>query len=69
MNVIKTPIKDLLIHEPKIFADDRDYFFESYNKKTQESLRACLKTKLGFTIGDRNYTFELKNGGIKPLNA
>lgn len=31
MSFIQTPIKDLLIFEPKIFNDDRGYFFESYN--------------------------------------
>jgi dTDP-4-dehydrorhamnose 3,5-epimerase len=29
----ETGIKDLLIIEPKIFADKRGYFFESYNKE------------------------------------
>ena len=33
MQVIATPIPDLLIFQPKIFEDDRGYFFESYNKK------------------------------------
>ena len=33
MNFIKTKIKDLLIIEPKIWKDDRGYFFESYNKR------------------------------------
>lgn len=28
-----TKIKDVLIFEPKVFKDDRGYFFESYNKK------------------------------------
>ena len=32
MNVIKTKIEDLVIIEPKIFKDERGYFFESYNK-------------------------------------
>jgi dTDP-4-dehydrorhamnose 3,5-epimerase len=31
MEVIKTKINDLLIVEPKVFADTRGYFFESYN--------------------------------------
>lgn len=31
MNVIKTPIEGLLILEPKVFHDDRGYFFESFN--------------------------------------
>src|SRR5688500_1775652 len=34
MNVIKTDIEGLLILEPRIFKDDRGYFFESYNAKT-----------------------------------
>jgi dTDP-4-dehydrorhamnose 3,5-epimerase len=33
MNVIKTAIPDILILEPKIFGDERGFFFESYNKK------------------------------------
>ena len=31
MEIIKTEIQDLLIIQPKVFADDRGYFFESYN--------------------------------------
>ncbi len=31
MNFIKTEIDGVIIVEPKIFADDRGYFFESYN--------------------------------------
>lgn len=31
MNFIKTAIDGVVIVEPKIFADDRGYFFESYN--------------------------------------
>ncbi len=34
MNVIETDIKDLLIIEPKVFGDERGYFFESYNANT-----------------------------------
>lgn len=33
MQVIKTPISDLLIVQPAIFEDARGYFFESYNKR------------------------------------
>lgn len=38
MKIITTPIKDLLIIEPRIFKDERGCFFESYNKKTLTSL-------------------------------
>lgn len=32
MEIIETKIKDLLIIKPKVFADARGYFFESYNE-------------------------------------
>lgn len=32
MNFLETPIKDLLIVEPKVWNDPRGYFFESYNR-------------------------------------
>ncbi|AKB23617.1 dTDP-4-dehydrorhamnose 3,5-epimerase [Methanosarcina sp. MTP4] len=38
MNLIKTKIEDLFILEPRVFADDRGYFFESYNKKILDGL-------------------------------
>ena len=34
MSFIKTDFPDLLIFEPKVFADSRGYFFESYNENT-----------------------------------
>lgn len=36
MNVIKTEIPDVLIFEPKVFGDDRGFFFESFNQKVFE---------------------------------
>ncbi|MCF8235123.1 MAG: dTDP-4-dehydrorhamnose 3,5-epimerase [Bacteroidales bacterium] len=33
MKIIKTNIPVVLLIEPKVFADDRGYFFESYNRK------------------------------------
>ncbi len=33
MNVIKTEISDLLIIEPKVFGDERGFFYESYNER------------------------------------
>jgi dTDP-4-dehydrorhamnose 3,5-epimerase len=33
MNVIKTKIEGVVIIEPKIFKDDRGYFYESFNQK------------------------------------
>lgn len=36
MNFIETSIPELLIIEPKIFGDDRGFFFESFNQKDFE---------------------------------
>jgi dTDP-4-dehydrorhamnose 3,5-epimerase len=33
MNVLKTPLAGALVLEPKVFADDRGFFLESYNEK------------------------------------
>ena len=38
MKVINTEIDNLFILEPKIFQDDRGYFFESYNKMVLDEL-------------------------------
>ena len=34
MNVTRTAIPDVLILEPRVFGDDRGFFFESFNEKT-----------------------------------
>lgn len=36
MKVIQTEIPDVLIIEPKVFGDERGFFYESYNKKQFE---------------------------------
>ena len=36
MNVIQTDIPDVLIFEPKVFGDERGFFFESFNQKIFE---------------------------------
>ena len=33
MNIVKTAIPDVLILEPKVFGDNRGYFFESFNAR------------------------------------
>lgn len=33
MNIIPTEIPDVLIIEPRVFGDDRGFFFESYNEQ------------------------------------
>jgi dTDP-4-dehydrorhamnose 3,5-epimerase len=34
MNVVKTALADVLILEPKVFGDERGFFFESFNRQT-----------------------------------
>jgi dTDP-4-dehydrorhamnose 3,5-epimerase len=37
MNVFETAIPDVLIIEPKVFGDERGFFFESFNQKVWEA--------------------------------
>jgi dTDP-4-dehydrorhamnose 3,5-epimerase len=37
MNVISTPISDLFVIEPRVFKDERGYFFEHYNEEKFKS--------------------------------
>ena len=43
MNIIKTSIEGLVILEPRLFQDDRGYFFESFNQREFES-NVCQTT-------------------------
>lgn len=43
MNIIETEIEGLVIIEPRIFQDDRGYFFESFNQKEFEE-KVCRTT-------------------------
>lgn len=36
MNVVTTSIPDVIVFEPKVFGDDRGFFFESFNQKVFE---------------------------------
>jgi dTDP-4-dehydrorhamnose 3,5-epimerase len=38
MQVVKTSIPDVLILEPKVFCDDRGFFFESFNQQNFQKL-------------------------------
>jgi dTDP-4-dehydrorhamnose 3,5-epimerase len=38
MQVVKTSIPDVLILEPKVFGDDRGFFFESFNQQNFQKL-------------------------------
>jgi dTDP-4-dehydrorhamnose 3,5-epimerase len=45
MQVIPTPITDLLIFEPRVFGDERGFFFESFN---QNAFNAATGLSLNF---------------------
>lgn len=38
MELINTPLKDLVVLQPRVFADERGYFFESYSKAAFDKL-------------------------------
>jgi len=38
MNIISTTIPDVMILEPRVFGDDRGFFFESFNERTWQEL-------------------------------
>ncbi len=38
MKVIPTPIPDVLVLEPRVFGDERGFFFESYSERTFQQL-------------------------------
>jgi len=56
MNVIPTHIPDVLIIEPRIFGDDRGFFFESYNEKF-----FAEKTGISPKFVQDNHSLSLKN--------
>ena len=56
MNVIHTEIPDVFIIEPKIFGDERGFFFESFNQKVWEE-----KTGLRTVFVQDNHSRSGKN--------
>ena len=56
MNVIKTAIRDVLIIEPKLFGDDRGFFFESFN---QAQFEEAVGRKVNFV--QDNHSKSVKN--------
>lgn len=56
MNVIPTKIPDILIIEPKVFGDDRGFFFESFNQKAFNEA-----TGLNVTFVQDNHSKSAKN--------
>ncbi len=56
MNVIRTSIPDVLILEPKVFGDERGWFYESHNRKTFRQ-----DTGLDVEFVQDNHSRSLKN--------
>ena len=62
MHIIKTEIDDVFIIEPKVFEDDRGYFFESYNQMQLE------KAGVAVNILQDNQSLS-KHGVIRELHC
>ena len=56
MNVIKTAIPDVLIIEPRVFGDDRGFFYESFN---QAHFEEAVGRKVSFV--QDNHSKSVKN--------
>ena len=66
MNVIETKIKDLLIFEPRVFADDRGWFMESFNQQVFEKALADRGLDIPNFVQD-NHSFS-KKGVLRGLH-
>ncbi|MGL6158710.1 MAG: dTDP-4-dehydrorhamnose 3,5-epimerase family protein, partial [Ralstonia mannitolilytica] len=44
LNVVPTAIPEVLILEPKVFGDDRGFFFESFNARSFEQATGVKRT-------------------------
>ena len=66
MNVIETKIKDLLIFEPRVFADDRGWFMESFNQQAFEKALADRGLEIPQFVQD-NHSFS-KKGVLRGLH-
>ncbi len=56
MKIIKTAIPDVLIIEPRVFTDERGFFFESFNR-----CRWCEQTGLQTEFVQENHSRSTKN--------
>lgn len=56
MNIVSTAIPDVLIIEPKVFEDERGYFYESFNESKFSSL-----TSTDFQFVQDNHSRSKKN--------
>ncbi|PTS92087.1 dTDP-4-dehydrorhamnose 3,5-epimerase [Pedobacter sp. HMWF019] len=62
MNILQTPIADLLVIEPKVWKDNRGYFYESYNA------RILAEAGVDVSFVQDNQSFSQK-GTLRGLHA
>lgn len=62
MNITTTPIEGLLVIEPKVWKDNRGYFYESFNAKT------LLEAGIDVNFVQDNQSFSQK-GALRGLHA
>lgn len=62
MDIIETPIKDLLVFEPKVWKDSRGYFYESFSQKVFE------QAGISVSFVQDNQSFSQK-GTLRGLHA
>jgi dTDP-4-dehydrorhamnose 3,5-epimerase len=56
MNILKTALPEVLISEPKVFGDERGFFFENFNHRLFQE-----KTGLSLTFVQDNHSRSAKN--------
>ena len=66
MNITETKIKDLIIFEPRIFADDRGWFMESFNQQIFEKALSDRGLNVPHFVQD-NHSFSQK-GVLRGLH-
>lgn len=63
MKIIPTPIADCVIIEPRVFADERGYFFESFNARAFEQ---ATGQRVAFVQDNESFS---RYGTIRGLHA
>ena len=68
MNVLPTAIADVLILEPRVFGDDRGFFYESFNQRAFEAVigRAVSFVQDNHSHSGRNVLRGLHSQAVQP---
>ena len=62
MNILETSIPDVVVIQPRVFNDDRGFFFETFNRNQLKKLG------IDFAVMQENCAFSLKKGTIRGLH-